>query len=294
MATLVAGATGRIGGATLQSLLDLGHEPIALLRNDRRAAALTHPVETRVGDLGDPASLDGALASVDTLLLCSGHAPDMRDLQLNALAAARRQGVRRIVKISTSPASAFTGTPSAVAAQHLELEAALADSGIEHTNVRPNGFTQVLGGFTQGLAQGELNMTLGEAAVSWVDARDVGEVAAAALLADGSLPSHIGVTGPEALSGAQLAEIFSETTGRPIVYRPISDEAKRDALLAAGAPRWLAEHVVVIFSLLRDRDGDRVTHAVPAWTGHPARSVRNVVARDAEALGITPGSHPSI
>ncbi len=288
MATLVAGATGRIGGATLQSLLDLGHQPIAMVRNGARAAAVAYPVETRIADLADPASLDGALASVDTLLLCSGHAPDMLDLQLNALSAARRQGVRRIVKISTSPASAFAGTPSAVAAQHLEVEAALADSGIEYTNVRPNGFTQLLGGFAEELAHGRLNMTLGDAAVSWVDARDVGDVAAAAVLVEGSLPSHIEVTGPQALSGAQLAEILSERTGRPIVYQPISDEAKRDALLAAGAPQWLAEHVVVIFSLLRERDGDRVTDAVPAWTGHPARSVRDVLARDAESLGIAP------
>lgn len=290
MSTLVTGATGRIGGATVEALVALGHQPIALVRAPDRVNALRHPIPSRVGDLADPAALTRAVSDVDSVLLCSGHAPNMQELQLNLIAAARRSGVRRIVKISTSPASAFPGTPSAVAAQHLELEAALAESGIEHTNLRPNAFTQLLGGFAPSLARGELSLTLGEASLSWVDARDVGAVAAAALLADGPLPHHIEVTGPEALTGHRLAQILGEAIGRRVEYKPISDEENRRRLLAAGAPAWLAEHVVVIFSLLRDHGGHQVTDAVLRWVGRPATPVHEVVAREGKALGITPAT----
>ncbi len=287
MTTVVAGATGRIGGATLAALIEADREPIALLRSPGRAPALPHPVDWRLGDLADPRSLADAFESVHTLLLCSGHAPTMAELQLNAIAAARNAGVQRIVKISTSPASAFAGTPSQVAAQHLEVEAALAASGIEHANIRPNAFAQLIGGFAQGIARGELELTLADAAVSWVDAMDVGRVAAAAIVADGPLPTHIEVTGPQALSGDQLAELLTQATGRPVTYRPISDDRNRARLLAAGAPEWLAEHVITIFALLRDRDGDRVTDAVHEWTGRPATTMAEVLARDEGHLGIT-------
>ncbi|MFZ0043529.1 MAG: NAD(P)H-binding protein, partial [Solirubrobacteraceae bacterium] len=261
-------------------------DPVALVRSPERTAALAHPVDSRVGDLADPRSLIDAFESVQTLLVCSGHAPTMAELQLNAIAAARQAGVQRIVKISTSPASAFPGTPSRVAAQHLEIETALAASGIAHTNIRPNAFAQLIGGFAQGIARGELELTLADAAVSWVDAMDVGKVAAAALTADGPLPTHIEVTGPQALSGDQLAELLTQTTGRPVTYRPISDERNRARLLAAGTPEWLVEHVTTIFGLLRDRDGDRVTDAVREWTGRPATTMAEVLARDEGQLGI--------
>ena len=225
MTTLVTGATGRIGTATLAALVDADRDPVALVRSPERAAALTQPVDSRVGDLADPRSLDDAFESVHTLLLCSGHAPTMAELQLNAIVAARRAGVQRIVKISTSPASAFAGTPS--------------------------------------------------------------QVAAAALTSDGPLPAHIEVTGPQALSGDQLAELLTEATGRAVAYRPISEEENRTRLLAAGAPAWLAEHVITIFALLRDGDGDRVTDAVREWTGRPATTMAEVLARDERQLGIT-------
>ncbi len=290
VAVLVAGATGRIGGATLEALLDAGHDPIAMLRSPQRAASLPRAAASRIADLSDPAGLADALTSVDALLLCSGHAPTMLEHQLNAISAAREAGVRRIVKISTSPASAFEGTPAMVAAQHLELEAALTASGIEHTNIRPNAFAQLIGGFASSIAGGEIALTLADQAISWVDAHDVGAVAAAALLTDRPLPPYIEVTGPQALTGAALAEILSAFTGHPVVFRPISDEENRARLMAAGAPEWLVEHVIVIFSLLRDRDGDRVTEAVQEWAGRPAASVTEVLARDGDRLGIAPGA----
>lgn len=297
-ATMVVGATGRIGAATLDALVEAGEEPTALVRAPARAAALEHQVDVRVGDLADASSLDEAFASIDALLLCSSHEPNMLQLQLNAIDAARRSGVRRVVKISASPASIFPGTPSVAAAQHLELEGALSATGMEWTAIRPNAFIQLLATFKSEIAEGRLPLTLGDAAVSWVDTRDVGAVAARALAADGPLPPIVEVTGPAAVTGEELAGIVSESLGRAVEYQPLSDPEQRAALTERGAPPWLIEHVITIFGLLRDRDGDRVTRNVEHWTGRAATGAAQVLARDAHKLGLAdavldkPGGDP--
>jgi uncharacterized protein YbjT (DUF2867 family) len=281
MAILVTGASGRIGGSTLRALTQLGEPAIALVRGSDRARSLPAEVEHRFGDLADRASLRRAFSGIERLLLCSGHAPDMRELQLNAIDVAREAGVSRIVKISASPATAFAGTPSAVAAQHLEVERALATSGIESTNIRPNAFAQMLYAQGSALATGRLELALGASAVSWVDAEDVGAVAAAALLTGDGLPVCVEVTGPEALDGNALARILSQVSDLTIVYEAISDDESRARLAAAGLPGWLVEHIVVVFSLLRD-DGERVTDQIERWTGRVGTPVSEVLAREPE------------
>lgn len=283
---LVIGATGRVGGATLRALVESGHAPTALVRGPERVEALPVPASCRIGDLADRASLADSMQGMDAMLLCSGHEPAMLEVQLGALAAAESVGMRRIVKISGSPASSFEGTPSAVVAQHLEIEAAVRRSGLEFTFIRPNAFTQLLAGYAGEIANGRLPLAFGAASVSWVDVVDVGAVAAAALRTDGPLPDVIDVTGPEALTGAELAAILADFTGTAVEYVELSDEQNRDRVRAVGAPDWLVEHVGTIFSLLRDRDGDRVTEAVEEWCGRPATSVAEVLAREGTELGI--------
>jgi len=283
---LVLGATGRVGGATLCALVEAGHAPTALVRTPERVDALPAPAPCRIGDLTDRAGLADSLQGIDAMLLCSGHEPAMLDVQLGALAAAEAAGVRRVVKISGSPASSFEGTPSAVVAQHLEIEAAVRRSGLEFTFIRPNAFTQLLAGYAAEIAGGRLPLAFGTAAVSWVDVVDVGAVAAAALASKAPLPDVIDVTGPEALTGADLAAAVAAFTGSPVEYVALSDEQSRERVRALGAPDWLVEHVGTIFALLRDRDGGRVTDAVEEWCGRPATSVAGVLAREASELGI--------
>ncbi len=283
---LVTGAGGRVGGAALRALVARGRAPIALVRDPRRAGSLAERVEHRCCDLDDRAGLEDAFAGIDALLLCSGHGPDLLGHQLNTIAAAQDAGVRRIVKISASPASVFEGSPNRAAANHREVEAVLAHAGVEYTCIRPNAFIQGVASSRAAIADGELPLTLGDQALSWVDTEDVGEVAAGALLAGGPLPEVIPVTGPQALTGVGLAEILTAVTGRHVLYRALTDAEQQNRLRAAGAPAWLAEHVVSIFALLRERDGDRVTDAVEHWTGRPATPAADALTRDADKLGL--------
>jgi uncharacterized protein YbjT (DUF2867 family) len=296
MKILVTGATGLIGGTVAQSLRELGVVPIVLTRERGRARDLQElGHEVREADFADPPALAEAFADVDRLLLCSSHGPQLRSVQVEAVRAAQACGVQRIVKISGSPASMFPGTPAGVASDHLRIEQELWATDGESISIRPNAFTQtVVRLIARQAEKGAITLPMGEALLSLVDARDVGAVAAVALVRDEPLLGVLEVTGPAALGFAELAEILAARIGHPVAYKPTTDAAAIEALVADGASRWYAEHAVGTLALLRDRDGDRVTDTVQEVTGRVPISVTEYV-RSATALypPITSDSAPA-
>ncbi|MBV9417944.1 MAG: NAD(P)H-binding protein [Solirubrobacterales bacterium] len=101
---LVIGATGTVGGATLEALRASGVEPVAFVRDARRAATvLGDETPFCVGDLADEGSVRAALDGQEAVLLCSAHGPGMREHQLAAVRAIETSDVNRVVKISGSP-----------------------------------------------------------------------------------------------------------------------------------------------------------------------------------------------
>jgi uncharacterized protein YbjT (DUF2867 family) len=273
---VIAGATGRIGGATLHALDELGIPCAALVRAPERRGSGR---DVLVADFDDEEGLATALAGAERLLLCSAHGPHMRTQQLNAVRAAERAGVERVVKISASPASIFPGTPAEAAAAHLEVEDALRATAIDAVCVRPNAFTQVLVGLRAAFAGGTVRLPLGDARVSWVDARDVGRVAAR-LLADGLAEPLVEVTGPAGLTMDEVCAAAGEVIGRPVVYEAVTDEQARAGLIARGVDPWYADHMIGVFALFRARDAGRTTDAVERLTGRPAVPLVDVLRRE--------------
>jgi uncharacterized protein YbjT (DUF2867 family) len=98
---LITGATGRVGGAALMQLCSRGVPVRALIRNPEKATAVAGPgIETVIGDLRHPGSLDAALEGVTAALLVSPLDPHQVELQGNFIDAAKRAGQIHIVKIS--------------------------------------------------------------------------------------------------------------------------------------------------------------------------------------------------
>jgi uncharacterized protein YbjT (DUF2867 family) len=277
---VVAGATGRIGGATMRALADLGIPCTALIRAPARRRALDDPGgDVLVADFGDEDRLARALEGTQRLLLCSAHGPDMRDQQLRAVRAAQRAGVERVVKISASPASIFPGTPAEAATAHLEVEGALRATAVQAVAVRPNAFSQVLLGLRTAIASGTIRLPLGDARVSWVDALDVGRVAARLLADDDTAETVLEVTGPAGLTMDQVCETLSDVIGRSVAYEAVTDEQARAGLIARGVDPWYADHMIGVFSLFRAFDAGRTTDACERLTGQPATPLADVFRR---------------
>lgn len=268
---LVSGATGLVGGATAAALGDRGVEVVAFVRDPSRLTARHAALTVAVGDLGDADSLRAALTGVDAVVLVSGHGPDMSDVQQAALSTIAATDVRRVVKISASPV-AVSGSASSLGRAHLDVEQTLRASVPEPVVVRPNVFMQNLLAMAPAVAHGVLPGPEGDPTVSFVDARDVGRAAAAAVVAPDPR-TLLEVTGPQPLRYSDVADAMSTVLQRPISYAPIPVDVMRQGLQAAGDPDWLAEHKIEMATLMRDPSAARITDHYAAVTGEEPTSI---------------------
>lgn len=278
---LVTGASGTVGREVVRQLAAEDLPVRALVRALDRAGDLAGPrVELAAGDLEKPQTLDRALAGVDRVFLLSPAAPGLPEREGHAIDAARRAGVRFIVKISVSggPDSA-----TQIGRWHWNAEKQLESSGIASTILRSNLFMQdCFGWFLRIAAEDAFHMPMGDARVSLVDARDVAALAAAALKSSG-LPERLyDITGPEAISFDTIAAEISAAVGRPIEYVDVTPRQWKKEMLASGMPAWLADDFSVLYGAFREGYGAQVTTAVRDVLGRSAHTFREFARDHAE------------
>lgn len=291
---LVTGATGKLGQLLVPRLLARGVAVRALTRQPEHARRVLGPaVEIAAGDLGQPATLDAALRGVTHLFLLSPIDPLLAVHQGNAIAAAERAGVQRIVKLS---GSAWTTTPpgrSLSGDLHAAVERQLAQSGIAHLVLQPNAWAQVaLGRLAEPLQQGDaLTDPFAGARVAYIDARDIADVAVAALLETAVQPPEDGgpwvLTGPEPLDFADLAAAAGAALGRTVAVQAPGPASQAPAAL----PAFTAQVHAQFRQLIAAGAARETTSTVERVLGRPARSVRDHVAEQArQALAGTPAA----
>jgi uncharacterized protein YbjT (DUF2867 family) len=282
---LVIGATGNVGGATLTALRDSGVEAVAFVRNRDRAAETFGPDQpVRVGDLEDRQSVTAALQGIERVHLCSGNDPGLREQQLNAVEAIAASDVRRVVKISASPVATAANSPSRVGRDHSAVEDALRATGLETVVIRPNVFMQSFLAQATAVANGILPGPEGDPRVSFVDAADIGRVAATALVADEPPGGLLEVTGPEALTWSDVAAAVSDVLSRRISYRPTPSNVMADGMRALGRPEWMIEHVLELGALLSELKAAEVTDTIMQITGRSPKRLSEFLTENAAAF----------
>ncbi|SFO51530.1 NmrA family NAD(P)-binding protein [Amycolatopsis rubida] len=262
---LVTGATGTVGSALIPALQDRGSTVRAMTRGRP-----VDGVETVIADLRDPASIAVALKGVDAVFLNSPSAPDAAELQIQFANLARDAGVHRLVLLSQYAARA--DSPVRFLRWHAEVEARVEKLGIDYTVLRPNLYLQALLNFSATVARGFIAAPIGDAAVSAIDTRDISAAAAAALTADGHSGRTYTLTGPRAVTHAQIADALSAATGRDIAFHdaPASQFA---AALAGLLPSWQIGGLVEDYAHYARGEAAEVHTAVADLTGRPARDL---------------------
>jgi len=246
---LVTGATGLNGSELVRRLSARGIPSRALTRNVTKAqslATLPH-VEVVEGDMARPDSLAAALKGVDRAMLISSSDPTILDVQSSFIEAARKAGVRHVVKLSGIIPE--LDSPFRFARMHAEAEKRLEASGMAFTHLRagefmPSYFRQV----PSIVARGVLALPMAGARIASIDIGDIAEVAVAVLTTEGHEGKTYPLTGPEALTMAEVAEKLSAATGKPIRYVDVPPEDARQARLAAGLPPFLADGLDELFA----------------------------------------------
>ena len=270
---LITGATGNVG-TELTKLLSAQKVPFrAMVRSIKEAGALAalKEVERVAGDFNDEGSVASALKDVERAFLLTNSSEQAETQQARFVDAARRAGVKHIVKLSQWAAD--SNSPVRFLRYHAAVEQRIKDSGIAYTFLRPNLFMQGFLAFREPIArQGQFFAAIGEARISGVDVRDIAAVAAAALTEDGHEGKIYNLTGPEALTHQEMAEKLSAALGRRIQFVDVPPEAMRGALAAAGLPDWQADGLIEDYAHYSRGEASEVAPGVQDATGKPPRS----------------------
>jgi uncharacterized protein YbjT (DUF2867 family) len=279
---LVTGATGRTGGALVRRLSVAGVPVRALARSASRAEGLSAlpGVEVAEGDMARPATLTPALRGVDRAMLISSADPVMLEVQSNFVDAAATAGVGHVVKLSGIIAD--LDSPFRYARMHGEVERRLESSGMAFTHLRAGEFMHAY--FRQVpsiVATGRLLLPMGDARIASIDVGDIAEVAATILTGSGHEGAVYPLTGPEALSMAEVAEKLSTATGKTIQYVNVAPEQATSAQLAAGVPPFTAEALAELFAERRKGKEAQVSPVVQTILGRPATSFEQFAMRHA-------------
>ncbi len=279
---LVIGGTSKIGAALLRELRGGGVPARALVRSQRSAETVralgVQPVH---GDLAQPTTVEEAMRGAQRVFLLSSPHPDADRWHTAAIDAARRAGVGSLVRLSVLGAD--PSSPARMARQHGLADHHLARSGVPHTILRPNYFAQnVLETVAPSVdPDGNLYASVGAARLSMVDTDDVAAVAAHVLTGTGHEGRVYNLTGPEALSYADVAARLAARSGRPVRYVDVPDDAVHAALTGLGMDPWTVEAVVELYASYRASGpggwAARVTGTVQALTGRAPRSLDQVL-----------------
>jgi uncharacterized protein YbjT (DUF2867 family) len=273
-----------IGSLLVDELVARGAEPAVMLRPGREAPELTAKpgVSAVEGDFDDPDSLRRALDGAERAFLLTNSSERAEAQQLAFVEAAAAAGVGQVVKLSQLAASA--DSPVRFLRYHAAVEAALRDSGVGWTFVRPNLILQAYLPFAPMIAQGVLQAPIGAAAVSVVDARNIAAVAAVALTEDGHTGATYTVTGPSAVTHAEVAAALGEAAGHPVEFQSVPPEDFLATLVSVGMPEWQAEGLVEDYGHYDRGEAAAVSGDVESVTGSAPRDLATFAADHATAF----------
>jgi uncharacterized protein YbjT (DUF2867 family) len=284
MTILVTGATGRIGHHVVNQLVQRGAN-VRVLTRDAAKASFPAGVEIAQGDLLDLDGLRAAFNGIRTLFLLNAVTGDEFTQAIITLNIAREAGVERVVYVSVMHADRAVNVPHF--AVKSGAERMLEQMGFSATILRPAYFIDnelmikdVI------LNHGVYPMPIGSKGIAMVDVRDIAEVAAIELIrrdqAPGKLPIEtINLVGPDTLTGPQVAGLWSDLLGRPVVYGG-DDPTGFEQTMATFMPKWtayemrlMAERYVSDGMIPETGDVQRLT----AILGRPLRNYRDFAAK---------------
>lgn len=250
---VVAGATGGLGSATVEHLLE--RIPADQIGVSVRDVAKARPfadrgVRVRQGSYEHPAGLRDSFQGADQVLLVSGNDPTAHivGLHRNAIEAAVAAGARRI--LYTSQHAAVPGNPYPPSEFHIATEAILAESGVAWTALRNGAYgplEQVLGPWRQTgvIARPE------DGPVPYTDRAEVAEATAIILAGDRPFDGPVTLTAPTAVTFEDVATIATDLTGRTIKRVVVDDEQWVADQIATGVPEQAAQFMLTWYRASR-------------------------------------------
>ena len=284
----ITGVTGAIGGKVARRLAATGHPLRLIARQPSRAPELPGS-EVRFGDYGDEETMTAALAGVKTMLLVSGReASDRLQQHRSAIDGAAAAGVEKVVYTSflgAAPDATFT-----LARQHWHTEQHIRASGMRWVFLRDSLYMDVFPDLpgTDGIIRGPAE----NGRVGAVARDDVTDVAVAALVDQAHYGTTYHLTGPEALTLYEVADVLSRFTGREIKYHAETEDEAYESRAVHDAPAYEVEGWVSSYLAIANGEMEAVTNDVERVADHPPMSLASFLENlpEGDARHIEQGS----
>ncbi len=278
---LVTGATGTLGKSLIKSLQTTQTPFVAAVRNQAKAFTKIGQVPVVEFDFEKPETFQAATQDVDRVFLL---APPLNTGVVNLLKPfieyLHEKKILRVVYISAMGLELLPELPF-----HSQLEAELDKKGFNYTILKPSFFAQNFKNYEfENITKHGITYTVaGDGKVGFVDAEDVGRVAATVLTTDGHDKKTYTLTGPALLSYFDAAEELSKVLTKKIIYPNPTSEEYINTLKTAGAPDFVASYMIAVYSLIANHHVNYITNDIEKLTGQKPTSLATVLARDFSA-----------
>ncbi len=276
---LIIGSTGHVGKELVSQLLQSNQCFRVFVRDPQKVAHLDPGIERAVGNLNDLDSLVKAMRGVERVFLVTLTIQQ----DMNVLEAAKRTGVKHIVKLSTKEA---TEHKIAIGQWSFEREELIRASGLDWTFLRPGMFmSNSIGWWAASIkARGAVYFPGGKGKVAPIDSRDIATVAALALTQPGHSGQVYELTGSELLTVKEMIGIISRTLGKPLRYVDIPPFIARFGMKRSGMNPRMVNALMEMLVSLRKNEGASVTDTVQRLTGRPPRSFEEWCRENVDAF----------
>jgi uncharacterized protein YbjT (DUF2867 family) len=262
---LVIGALGNVGAEVVKHLLGTGNKVRASdMSEEKIKARFGSSVEAVRFDFTDPTTYEATFKGVKKMfLLRPPHITNIKRDIYPSIDAAKRAGVKHVVFLS------LIGIENTTYVPHYKVETYLKEIKLQTTFLRCSFFMQNLSTTHRKeiRERNEIFVPVGKARTSFIDARDIGAVAAAALTQDGHANKNYDLTGSEALDYWQAAKILSEVLGREIRYKNPNPVYFLVETMRRGTPLMFALVMMGLYTSTRFGMAEPITNEVKRLTG---------------------------
>ncbi len=268
----VIGSTGKVGSELITLLTEQNQLARALTRSESGVKHLSNiGVEVVQGSYTEDNDLNQLFSNADKLFLLTPSHAEQPQTENHIVDMAKERGVKHIVYLSVLNADAdFTA-----ARQHHEVEQHLKASGVDYTILRPNNFMQNFNtaDLPTILYRDSIINPAGDQSFSFVDVRDIGAVAYAAL----TQPDHVGktydITGGEALTYAKAAARIGAKLNKTVNYVYMPPQTFRDTLIQFEVPEFNADILAEMYDYWNKHGAGQISNDVENILGRKPYSL---------------------
>lgn len=249
---LVLGATGPQGRPVAEKLNAEGYKVRVLVRNADKAKDLGKAgVEVVVGDLADAASVSAAMQGQEGVFLLVSFVTGRAEHATTVIDAAVEHGVRKIVWNATGAIVPVpTGNPAID--MRRDILAALERSRIPFVALQPTVYMEnfLMPFVADEVARRDtLAYPIPEAVrCQWISHRDAAAFAVTAFRRQDRENLVIEISGPERLSGSQIAERLGRGLNRTITFRPMPPKEFGASLSFGGSEALVTSYYEQVFA----------------------------------------------